>query len=1051
MTISNTSKGFGWYATVILFHLLRLHVSCAIIQGDYHIFDTGKVVINSSDYTWIHIYEEYYFPEGPTGIFNTTALDGLNTTDSYTNRTDISYNVSSTPAPQLINVTYEGSSTTYVYGDDNGVTWSAELARFRFNGTLVLHCPVEIVGENPLSLESENGNIEIKQSLNLDGDKGPQDGNYLGGFAGSLGPGAGISGDFAGGGGHGGKGGGWKNDNGTDYGKQYGIDQIDGVVILGGSAGGVRVPKDKEDAIPNFTRGGGSIYIKAANAIIVEKPITARGQSGNQSLSLNEIDRCNGGASGGRIRLEADTVNFAVTGILEVGGGDGSYLPDNDTYCGQGGGGGVIDITVTGYVTGNVPSQLKHLNGGQGNPNDGHNGFLIMRAKQFGLGGGNSGGGRTCEQLHTTIIPVISTIEHSQCVDAELCDLLQQLTSLTSVSPYDVNMYMAILLSQLKMANNLTSDSVNYFITVTSLLVELTPFEMLRAQLNRNVYIKNLADVLNVLGNLIEEMNGDIIQAGAATFMKTIEATGLAIGEKIRMLGDDSPETVSLVTDSFVMEITNSNSGNFQHVSFPDRTLAPFDEGKWKSPYANIEVAKPVISEDQNAYITIVNVLYANMASSLPGFLIGQTEKNDTYQLQSRVISSTISSNVNGSITGTAAIVNITLELIQPVVSPMVTCVFWNFSALTSYQGAWSDEGCQISDQNQSHVTCTCDHLTNFAVLLKLTDAEISRTDEMVLELITYIGCSLSLFGLLLSIFTLSFCFRGLNYESASINMNLMVSLGIANIVFLAGADATGNQQLCTGVAMLLHYVYLVAFMWMLVEGIHLYLRVTKVFSTGLYLRFYYPTAYGLPAIVVGVTAGVNVAAYGNESVCWLTVHDKSIWAFAGPAFFIILANVGILVVVMHTFLAVKSIAKKPKIEQAKRSTRAALVLLPLLGITWLFGCLAFNKATVVFQYVFAILNSLQGFFIFIFHCLANDDVRKTFTTKVRRTVSRDNYFKQDTSHHSISHTVKKYQTSPLRSKTSSMTQSGHFVPGKPIMDAFNNKGGETSSTEVKL
>lgn len=39
---------------------------------------------------------------------------------------------------------------------------------------------------------------------------------------------------------------------------------------------------------------------------------------------------------------------------------------------------------------------------------------------------------------------------------------------------------------------------------------------------------------------------------------------------------------------------------------------------------------------------------------------------------------------------------------------------------------------------------------------------------------------------------------------------------------------------------------------------------------------------------------------------------------------------------------------------------KSTVVLLPLLGITWLFGVLAFDKNTVVFLYLFAIFNSLQ-------------------------------------------------------------------------------------------
>lgn len=54
---------------------------------------------------------------------------------------------------------------------------------------------------------------------------------------------------------------------------------------------------------------------------------------------------------------------------------------------------------------------------------------------------------------------------------------------------------------------------------------------------------------------------------------------------------------------------------------------------------------------------------------------------------------------------------------------------------------------------------------------------------------------------------------------------------------------------------------------------------------------------------------------------------------------------------------------------------RGALVLMLLLGLTWTFGLLYLNQATVGMAYAFTILNSLQGLFIFIFHCVQNDKV----------------------------------------------------------------------------
>ena len=50
-------------------------------------------------------------------------------------------------------------------------------------------------------------------------------------------------------------------------------------------------------------------------------------------------------------------------------------------------------------------------------------------------------------------------------------------------------------------------------------------------------------------------------------------------------------------------------------------------------------------------------------------------------------------------------------------------------------------------------------------------------------------------------------------------------------------------------------------------------------------------------------------------------------------------------------------------------------MLLPILGLTWVFGLLAVNSATIVFQYLFTVFNSFQGLFIFLINCAFNSEV----------------------------------------------------------------------------
>ncbi|XP_041036525.1 adhesion G-protein coupled receptor D1-like [Carcharodon carcharias] len=65
-------------------------------------------------------------------------------------------------------------------------------------------------------------------------------------------------------------------------------------------------------------------------------------------------------------------------------------------------------------------------------------------------------------------------------------------------------------------------------------------------------------------------------------------------------------------------------------------------------------------------------------------------------------------------------------------------------------------------------------------------------------------------------------------------------------------------------------------------------------------------------------------------------------------------------------------------------TAKAVAVLLPILGISWACGVLAVNNYAIMFQYIFAVFNSLQGFFIFLFHCLLNSEVRAALKHKTK-------------------------------------------------------------------
>ena len=63
---------------------------------------------------------------------------------------------------------------------------------------------------------------------------------------------------------------------------------------------------------------------------------------------------------------------------------------------------------------------------------------------------------------------------------------------------------------------------------------------------------------------------------------------------------------------------------------------------------------------------------------------------------------------------------------------------------------AWSKEGCETFPGTfQGTIKCKCTHLTNFALLL---DINQSGSNPLSLKIVTWIGCAISTFGLLITV-----------------------------------------------------------------------------------------------------------------------------------------------------------------------------------------------------------------------------------------------------------------------------------------------------------
>jgi len=73
------------------------------------------------------------------------------------------------------------------------------------------------------------------------------------------------------------------------------------------------------------------------------------------------------------------------------------------------------------------------------------------------------------------------------------------------------------------------------------------------------------------------------------------------------------------------------------------------------------------------------------------------------------------------------------------------------------------------------------------------------------------------------------------------------------------------SQVACAIVAGLLHFFFLSAFCWMLLEGVQLYRMVVLVFHTTLKHLHMYLVGYGVPLVIVIISAIAFPKGYGTD------------------------------------------------------------------------------------------------------------------------------------------------------------------------------------------
>ncbi|XP_030636334.1 adhesion G protein-coupled receptor E3-like [Chanos chanos] len=392
------------------------------------------------------------------------------------------------------------------------------------------------------------------------------------------------------------------------------------------------------------------------------------------------------------------------------------------------------------------------------------------------------------------------------------------------------------------------------------------------------------------------------------------------------------------------------------------------------TPDALLDIDLIGISKNNNGNAAVSLIIYKNMEEMLKPSLF-RTENDTVKTMTSRVVSAFLPKTTNKTLTKP---VNFTLRHIKEMdPKGLLDCVYWNVSE-------WVVDGCSITETNSSYTVCSCVHLSTFALIMQTKRPPKSN---YLKDLVSTVAVTVGLVFLFLAVLTFAVLGKNSSVTNTAL-LNLSLCLLLAHLLFLLTQHLLPyiriHKRVCAAIAGTLHFLFLSAFVWMFIEAILLFITVknlSKIRSKQkevVHWGFLLVIGYVISLAVVSVSVGVVPDGYGSEE-CWIKMDSDFIWSFLGPVCFILAVNLVLFIVII---ICLSWSIKKVNTEVAQlRSTRTmvfkSLAQFVILGCPWILGF--FTQFSEVMEIVFLFFNSQQGTFIFLVHCVLNEEVRRQY------------------------------------------------------------------------
>lgn len=325
---------------------------------------------------------------------------------------------------------------------------------------------------------------------------------------------------------------------------------------------------------------------------------------------------------------------------------------------------------------------------------------------------------------------------------------------------------------------------------------------------------------------------------------------------------------------------------------------------------------------------------------------------------------------------------------------PSHICGFWDYGMKsTHHKGEWSLLGGTNlgSFKRKFFHHCTYMHLTHFALLV-MSDINVENTTEDLvfknhvtsLQLVTVVGGILSITGIA-GIVVTALLFKNWRQKTGTkilLHLSAIISLEVTFIHLSEIESLSEDPSICKVIGMILHYVVLSKFAWLLAFAVLQYHRFVKVLgqiSKNIIWKCVI-FCWGVPLVTVFLIGLLPSQNYVSTS--YDLCYPRGLLLYLSiilPVLIIVITNITIFGTIMYNINSSK-VTMNGQTKLFKAKLYLALLLFFMLGVPWIFGIIAelleVSTLKLVLFYIFCTTGTVQGFILFVFYVVLNQETR---------------------------------------------------------------------------